>query len=181
VGNFIKIDRRTRTWCCPELDKKNPDLFSFSDLLDYELSEDGISVTKGGLGSAVVGGLVFGGVGAIVGGGLGKKQKDIVNSMAVRVTVRNDFISTIEIPLIKTETKKGGLIYKGIKDIGNQIVSLLNVVSDAVQAETGVQVPVSPTGSSMADELLKLKSLLDAGALTQEEYGTAKSRVLKEA
>ena len=39
--------------------------------------------------------------------------------------------------------------------------------------------PASPvSGVSAADELLKLKSLLDAGALTQEEFDTAKKRLL---
>lgn len=38
---------------------------------------------------------------------------------------------------------------------------------------------VPTTGSSLADELKKLKALLDAGALTPEEYKAAKEKLLK--
>lgn len=172
------MDRANKLWCVPALDKKNPELFNFSDLLEYELTEDGISVTKGGLGSAVVGGLAFGGVGAIVGGGLGKKQKDIVTSMSVAITVRNDFVSRIEIPLISSETKKGGLIYNGMKDIGNKIVSLLNVVSNDAQSDAPQPIISAPATPSAADELLKFKQLLDVGAITQDEYDAKKKQLL---
>lgn len=178
VPGHLEIDRVNKLWCVPIPDKKNPDLFSFSDLLEYELSEDGTSVTKGGLGSAVVGGLAFGGVGAIVGGGLGKKQKDIVTSMSVAITIRNDFVSRIEIPLISSETKKGSFIHSGMKDIGNRIVSLLNVISSTVQNEAPQPSVSSSVGTSAADELLKFKQLLDIGALTQDEYDAKKKQLL---
>lgn len=178
VGDYLKIDRNSRTWCCPFSDKKNPDIFSFSDLIDYELVEDGISVTKGGLGSAVVGGIAFGGVGAIVGGGLGKKQKDVTNKMSVNITVQNEFISKIEIPLITTEAKKGGFIYKTSKECANKIVSLFKIVADCnAQSATSPTTPSSTT--SAAGELLKFKQLLDIDAITQEEYNAKKKQLLE--
>ena len=39
VGNYIKVDRNSRTWCCPALDKE-PDIFPFSTLIDFELVEE---------------------------------------------------------------------------------------------------------------------------------------------
>ena len=174
VGDYIKIDRRTRTWCCPELDKLNPDIFSFSDLIDFEMNEDGVSITKGGLGSAVVGGALFGGVGAIVGGGLGKKQRDMVSKLSIVINLRHNLISSIEIPLIKTETKKGGFMHNNSKELGNRIVGLLSVIVDS-QKETQ---PAPAAVGSSADELLKFKQLLDAGVITQEEFDTKKKQLL---
>lgn len=173
VGNYLMIDRRAQTWCSPCLDKKNPDLFPFSDILDFELVEDGVSITKGGLGSAIVGGAVFGGVGAIVGSGIGKKQKDMVNRMAVVINMRNPLVSKVEIPLITAETKRGGLTHKSSKQLGEQIVALLSVIVDS-QRHTSAQ---HGAGSS-ADELLKFKQLLDAGAITQDEYDAKKKEIL---
>lgn len=43
--------------------------------------------------------------------------------------------------------------------------------------ETGQ--PASGGGSSLAEEIKKLKDLLDAGAITQEEYDAAKAKLLK--
>ena len=178
VGNYLKVDRNSRTWCCPELDKKNPDIFPFDSLLEFELLEDGTSITKGGLGSAIVGGAAFGGVGAIVGSNLGKKQKEIVNSMAVSIVLRDSFTSRITIPLITAETKKGGFIYNGMKDIAKQIISLLAIISDSCSGNDSSP-SAAPSKSSIADEILKLKDLLDAGAITPEEFANAKSQLLK--
>ncbi len=174
VSNYLHIDRRTKTWCCPSLDPNNPDIFSFSELVDFELMEDGVSVTKGGLGSAIVGGALFGVAGAIVGGNLGKKQKDTVNKMAVVINMRNGLIPRVEIPLITTETKRGGFTHKNCKVLGDRIISLLTVISDSQKASVAASAPVA----SSADELMKYKRLLDAGAITQEEYEAKKKQLL---
>jgi hypothetical protein len=41
------------------------------------------------------------------------------------------------------------------------------------------QVKTTPTSGGVADELLKLKSLLDSGAITQAEFDTQKAKLLK--
>lgn len=176
AGDLLHIDRNTQTFCCPRLGKKNPDIFSFSELIDFELVEDGVSVTKGGLGSAVVGGAVFGGVGAIVGSNVGKKQKDMVSKMSVIVNLRNEFVSKIDLPLITVETKKASFGHKAAKELGNQVMALLSVVSDTQAAQSAPQAPVAPI--SDADELLKFKQLLDAGIITQEEFDAKKKQIL---
>lgn len=175
VADYLKVDRKSQTWCCPVLGKKNPDIFSFSELIDFELNEDGESITKGGLGSAVVGGALFGGVGAIVGSNVGKKQKDVINKMSVTINLRNEFISHIEIPLIKTETKKNGFVYKVSKDEGQRITALLSVIVDS---QKGQAAPAHAAAGSSADELLKFKQLLDAGVITQDEFDTKKKQLL---
>lgn len=174
VSNYLHIDRRTQSWCCPSFDANNPDIFSFSELLDFEMVEDGVSVTKGGLGSAIVGGALFGAAGAIVGGGLRKKQKDMVNKLSIIINTRNDLIPRIEIPLINTETKRGGFTHKNCKEIGNRIVSLLSVIADSQTASAATSAPIA----SAADELMKYKQLLDAGAITQEEFDAKKKQLL---
>lgn len=173
VGDYLQVDRKTKTWCCPVIDKRRPDVFPFSALLEYELVEDGVSITKGGLGSAVAGGVLFGGVGAIVGGGLGKKQKDMCSRMSVVISLRDDFIPRIELPLITAETKKGGFMYKNSKVLGERIVSLLAVIASEYSRAQPMPADMSPM-----DELLKLKKLLDAGAITQAEYDTKKRQLL---
>ena len=182
VGDFIKVDRNSKTWCSPTqtsgfgVSDKNPDIFSFSDLIDFELFEDGVSITKGGLGTAVAGGILFGGVGAIVGGGLGKKQKDVVNKMSIIINLRDEWVPRIEIVLIKSETKRNSLIYKSSKSLAQQIISLLTIISDG-QNDTS-DTP-SATSSSAADELLKFKQLLDMGVISQEEFDEKKKQLLQ--
>ena len=70
--------------------KKDRDLYYYNQILGFELLEDGETITKGGLGSAVVGGLLFGGVGAIVGGVTGaKRTKNVCKSLQIKITLRN--------------------------------------------------------------------------------------------
>lgn len=38
--------------------------------------------------------------------------------------------------------------------------------------------PAAPTGESVVDQLTKLKGLLDAGVLTQDEFDAQKARIL---
>lgn len=182
VGDFIKVDRNSKTWCSPTqtsgfgISDKNPDIFSFSDLIDFELFEDGVSITKGGLGTAVAGGILFGGVGAIVGGGLGKKQKDVVNKMSIIINLRDEWVPRIEIILIKSETKRNGLVYKSSKSLAQQIISLLTIISDGQNDTSDI---LSSANSSAADELLKFKQLLDMGVISQEEFDAKKKQLLQ--
>lgn len=180
VGDYLKVDRRAQTWCCPCLHnfrKKAPQMFDFSDVLDYELVEDGETITKGGLGRAVAGGVLFGGVGAIVGGVTGgKKSKSVCNKLSVNINLRNDFVSRVEIPLIDNETKKSSFVYKATKDAAQKIISLLAVMVDTQKAAPQVAPQVAPL--SDADELMKFKQLLDAGVITQEEFDAKKKQLL---
>ena len=50
----------------------------------------------------------------------------------------------------------------------------------AFQANTGTSNSASASHFSVADELIKLKALLDDGALTQEEFDRKKSKLLGE-
>ena len=177
VSGWIFADTESQTWCCPVTCPKNPDLFHFADLIDFELLEDGVSVTKGGLGSAVVGGALFGGVGAIVGGGLGKKQQDVCQKMTISIHLRNSFTPGFEIPLVTAETKKSGFIYRNSKDSAAKIITILTMIADSQNAAAPAAQPVAPASSSL-DEILKLKQLLDMGAITQEEFDAKKKQLL---
>lgn len=176
AAQYLQVDKSSKTWRCPGMygKKKIPDVFKFSDLLNYELIEDRTSIIKGGLGSAIAGGFLFGGAGAIVGGGLGKKHKDLCNSMSIMVSVRNPYISTFEIKLISTETKKGRMLYKMIKKTANEIIALFSIISGMSENSDGQQ----PRFASSADEILKYKQLADAGVITPDEFEAKKKQLL---
>lgn len=92
VTKKFYMDENNKLWYSPleNSGKKPPLMHSFSDVIDYELLEDGTSIIKGGLGSAIVGGALFGGVGALVGAAVGgKKQKEIIESMKISITLND--------------------------------------------------------------------------------------------
>lgn len=172
IGSYLQIDDTHKAF------KAGGSIFEFSNLLNFELLEDGETITKGGLGRAVAGGLMFGGVGAIVGGVTGgKKSKGVCNSMRLKITLRNCHCSMVYIPFIMTETKTKSFVYKAAQSSAQECLSALQIISDSYQSELGEQT-ANQSGVSAADEIVKFKQLLDAGVITQEEFDTKKQQLL---
>ncbi len=171
IGRYLQVDDNNRAF------KIGKNLFNFSDLLSFELLEDGESVVKGGLGRAITGGLLFGGIGALVGGATGKKKtKNICKSMRLKVTLRNTYTDSVHVEFLMSEVKTQSSTYKGIRVKAEACISALENIADqnkASEAPVATQAP-----SSAADEILKFKQLLDQGILTPEEFELKKKELL---
>lgn len=171
IGNYLAIDEAHKSF------KIGKDIFEYSNLLSFELMEDGHTVTKGGLGSAIAGGILFGGIGAVVGGVVGgKKTKGVCNSMQLKITLRNSYTDTVYIPFITTSTKTSGFIYKTAQSSAQSCISALEIIADEANSMAGST--SQAFASSAADEIMKFKQLLDAGIITQEEFDTKKQQLL---
>lgn len=86
-----------------------------------------------------------------------------------------------DIPLISQKTKADGCIAKGANTYLDQIVEFLQKAIIELEESKSIQeIALAPqdNGSSVADELAKLKSLLDAGVLTQEEFDDQKAKII---
>lgn len=179
VGSFLHVDEDQKKWYIPDGSGgkvKHPHIHQYSDIMSYELLEDGSSVSSGGVGRALVGGALFGGVGAIVGGSTGKKHaKGVCEKLEIKITL-NDMSHPVEyICFIESSLKKDGFIYKAIYPRAQECLSVLQLMCDSVK------VPAQSDASSIpssADEIMKFKSLLDSGAITQEEYDAKKKQLL---
>ena len=179
-GTYIKFDEKNRKWFVPDGvfgSIKNPIIYSFDDIVAFELLEDGNSITKGGTGRAIAGYLLFGGVGAIVGGSTGKKKtKSTCTRLQIKITVNNINAPAVYINLISGETKTDGFIYKNAYNSAQNILSVLQVIceNNKLSCETTHQ----RTTSSSADEIMKYKTLLDQGIISQEEFDAKKKQLL---
>lgn len=134
-NSFVKKTYGNTTIAYHEKDKKiyfnSGKIMNFNDILDCELLEDGISVTKtSSLGKAVVGGMLFGGIGAIVGGITGKQTtKGVCTKLDIKITI-NDFKKPcIYINLIAKKTKKNSSEYKKAYSKAQEILSLFQVIT----------------------------------------------------
>lgn len=106
------------------------DVYNFSDLNSFELMEDDSQITSGGVGQALVGGLLFDGAGLIAGGITGKrKTKKVVESMFIKLHI-NDFKNPlIMIPLITERTKISSKEYKEAFNLANQLIAMLDLIT----------------------------------------------------
>lgn len=153
--------------------KVQPIVWSYDNFENLEVIEDENDIIQGGLSSAVVGGALFGSVGAMVGGAVGKKTiKKEVKKLEIKIILRNSSIPEVRVILIQTPTKSDSLAYKKAYDIVEQIVKKFTDIKNLRD------VSHQRTEMSPADEILKYKNLLDAGAITQEEYDAKKKQLL---
>lgn len=174
---MLSFDDNTQTFVIHK-SRKQQDLYHYNQIVDFELLEDGETVTKGGLGRAAVGGLLFGGIGAIVGGVTGgKKSKGVCKSLQIKITFRNSPKQTEYLSFIATETKTSSIIYKNAYKSAQDALSALQLAVDKLPAPS-VETPVMQQAVSGADEILKYKSLLDAGIITEEEFNAKKAQIL---
>lgn len=177
VGKYIEFDEQNKKWLIPDGflgAKVNSKVHDFNEIIEYELLEDGESVTKGGLGRAVVGGVLLGGVGAIVGGVTGrKKTNSIINSLKIKITLNNSSDPVTYVNLIKTPVKSKSIIYKTANSEAHEILSILKIIT-----ENNNIVHQNLSNTSVSDELLKLKHLKDEGILTTEEFEIQKNKIL---
>jgi hypothetical protein len=182
IGTYLEIDEEKKQWIVPNNKggKKKKDLnvkvYQFSDIVSFELLENGETITKGGLGAAIAGDLLFGGIGAVVGGITGKKKSQAVcNNMQIKITVKNISKPTVYLNFFDAPLKKDGFIYKGYYKVAQEVLSLLQLMCESEQKPTETnQIPQL----SEADEILKFKNLLDSGIITQDEFEAKKKQLL---
>lgn len=173
--DMLAFDDNTQTFVITH-SKKHQDIYRYDQIVGFELLEDGETITKGGLGRAVAGGLLFGGIGAIVGGVTGgKKSKNVCKSLQIKLTLRNSPKQTEYLPFIATETKTGSIIYKTAYKLAQDALSALQLATEKA-APAPAEAPAQAL--SGADEILKYKGLLDAGIITEEEFSAKKAQIL---
>ena len=169
-GTHLTIDETNHLW---KLDHSNI-IFRYSDVISYELLEDGKSITKGGLGSAIVGGALFGGVGAIVGGTVGKKRtKQEITEYKIKIVTKNTFYPNLYIDFLTAgKIKSGSFLYKLYHDNAQSILSALSIMVNTASEHNA-------TSFSPADEIMKYKQLLDNGIISEEDFENKKNQLLK--
>lgn len=112
IGNLIGLDDTNKKWVIYDAYGLIKETHNYSDIVSFELLEDGKSVAEGGLKRALVGGVLFGGAGAIVGGITGKKTNEVCNSLKIKVTISNTGFPVTYISLIDSEIKKSNPFVK---------------------------------------------------------------------
>lgn len=173
-------------------------IIPFSKIMGVELIENNTMISSKSLGrtigGALIGDLVAGGAGMIVGGLSGdSKQKKKVSSVTVVVKLRNLSETSFKISCFdiaveskgqEKEAKTTDIVYgpmykQGLED-AIKITELMNVIIDQIDnSKLDSQKEVNSMNSSIADELQKLAKLKEQGLISDEEFSTLKSKILK--
>ena len=170
IEKYLCIDYPHRLWQIPAYRT----VFSFDEMVGYEVIENGDTVSKGGVGRAIVGGALFGGVGAVVGGITGEKRsKSVTKELRVKFITKTPLYPEIYINIIMNgNVKAGSMVYSVYYGTLQKILTELTLIQNEQKPEHHVE------AISGADEILKYKKLLDEGIITQEEFEIKKKQLL---
>jgi uncharacterized membrane protein len=127
----LYVDDTNKKWAIKTRRNEEVKIFGYSDLLEFEVYEDGNSIAKGRAGSALVGGLLFGVVGAVVGGAGKKSISNTCKVLQLRIRVNNLYCPEIILDFINTETKKDSFIYRTNFEIAKNMAATLSYIHNS--------------------------------------------------
>lgn len=153
----------------------NQDTYSYDNLVNVEVKLDENVVSSPSIGGAIVGGVLFGGAGAIIGSS-NKTAEKKVKKVILRITVddikkpihdlhffSNELAFPLENPLVKTALENANNWY-------GRFVTI--VEKRKINQPNG-----NSNNLSVADEISKLKKLMDDGVITSEEFDASKKKL----
>lgn len=160
---------------------REPEVFSYEELISYGYYENGSQVqNKSGLSRAIVGGLIAGGAGAIVGGMTGSKEtQSAISNMMVTIALDNPYRTTHEFIIENSnQIKYGSGEYVQLKNKADSIIAFFDHISGNEATGEESETSVSDSSPSFSDEIIKLKELMDQGILTADEFVEAKQKLI---
>lgn len=163
LGIIFDVDPENKKFTIPSRNLKDVVVYTFDELEGYDIKEGDktyVSKRKGGITRGIIGGAIAGPAGAVVGAGSGKTKTKVVKGQEQIEIMINSVYGKFPITFIHSQ------------DAASFIDACLLESSDSDSADKTIP------QSSVADELLKLKSLLDAEILTQEEFEIQKQKLL---
>lgn len=146
-------------------------LFNFDEIVGYRpIEKEHEEKKKHGIARAATGGVLFGGAGALVGAVTGGKRFNYLDKLGVSLSLTHG--RSAEILLIRKSTTDQGKIEDAYGKFGNLCSMLDSIVSEKSKEKHSEE-------EDTADQIRKLKSLVDDGILTQEEFDAKKKQLLK--
>ena len=155
-------------------------IYKFSELINYEVYENGASKVKGTAGKALIGGAFFGLGGLIVGSSMGRNISEKCNQLKLIIRVNDITCPQIVITYVdNVDWDKSGFTYRNMKSNLQEICSILEYIINSKTLEENVikAVPDNITKSNK-EQLQELKEMLEEGLITQEEYEQKKKQIL---
>ena len=154
--------------------------YNFSDILNYEVYENGKSQVQGRAGSTLIGGAFFGLGGLIVGSSMSRNINEKCNDLKLIIRINDLENPQIVIPYIRTQCDKSGWMYRDAVKNVQELCSLLEYIinSKTLEQSANTQSQINVTEKSPKEQLQELKEMLDDGLITQEDYEQKKKQII---
>lgn len=155
-------------------------VYNYSDIISYEVYENGKSVIQGRAGSALIGGAFFGLGGLIVGSSMRRNVDEKCNQLKLFIRLDDLDCPQIVITYIdNVEWNKTGWTYRNMKENLQSVCSILEFMLNNKTMEQSIIVEKEPKNEKTSKEQLQeLKEMLDEGLITQEDFDIKKKQIL---
>lgn len=171
IAEIIEIDQ-TQNKLRPTGEYFKNHIIPIDSITNFEIVQDGQTISSGKLGRAVVGGILFGGAGAVVGAVTGNKSKTQVTELRIKLMINDIDHPLFYIPVLKKTAYTDTYDYQSAIRAAEEVISVLNLLVSKSNKETELQT------LSMADELRKYKELMEDDIISQEEFEFKKNQIL---
>ena len=162
--------------------KTHSKTYSFSDLINYEVYENGKSQVQGRAGSALIGGAFFGLGGLIVGSSMSRNVNEKCNQLKLIIRLKDFECPEIVITYVNNgDFDKNSSMYRNMKNNIQSVCSMLEYMLNEKtleQSSAGKQEEKISVNASSKEQLQELKEMLDDGLITQEDYEKKKKQIL---
>lgn len=173
IGTLMELSEEDRKWLIYTGvygRRSNPVVFGYEDLMGFVLLEDRIAIAGGGIGQSAVSRQSED----------GKEIKDggICTSLKLQIRVNDKNRPAVYISFISAPSIKGTRVCKKIYQDAKECCEALQMICSGREKEPGSDSKSQETVVSVAEELWKLKKLMDSGVLTKEEFEAKKKQLL---
>lgn len=160
-----------------ELDK----LIKYESIIECKIIENSNVVNSGGIGRAIVGGLVAGDSGAVVGANT-RKSKNIVSSIVIRIVTKeiDEPLYTLELLDYQIDTNKQlyANFYKLAMTFANNVYATIQAIINDNNNINKLETKQELNSNNGLEQLEKLAELKEKGIITQEEFEESKKKIL---
>ena len=143
----------------------------FSEIIGCEIIED--SRITGGVGRAVVGGVLAGGVGAVVGATTARSESII--SYEIVIYRENIDDPRMVLQILKSKTKTSSYIYDNAVKFANNV----NATIKAITSKNSKSQTNNNAAIGFKDRLIQLEDLKKSGLINSDEYEQKRNEIIE--
>ena len=160
--------------------------FDYSDVLSYELYEDGQSRITGNAGKSLIGLGMFGVGGAVVGSAFGRDIIEKCNSLVIIISLNDLSLPQVRLDMTSQSTTKASTEYKSSLMKAKHACAVLELIINKNKSRVLENCPnekeIASDGKDSLvcpeERLLKIQSIYDKGLITKAEYDEKRREII---
>ena len=168
IGDHLNIDDTNRK--VELINKKVNQILNFEDIIDFQVLKNQTSVSSSDWSNVLLGGMLFGSTGAIVGSLVSRTTRESLDRLSLIINTK---YNTFCIDFISDQHVSDSVLTPFVSTQLSEVCTAVEYIIKSSNTVTPVK-----SSSVQSNDLRELKSLLDDGIITKEEFDAKKKQLL---